>query len=74
MREEKSILKKKKKKKERGNKKMKIKDYTQKKKLEKKIEIATNKLDFASAIYFDKLLQMLKQQKNVDERFLGGIK
>lgn len=53
---------------------MKVKDYTQKKKLEKKIEIATNKLDFASAIYFDKLLQMLKQQKNVDERFLGGIK
>ena len=53
---------------------MKIQDYTKKRKLEKKVEIATNNLDFASAIYFDKLLQMLKKQKNVNEKFLGGIK
>lgn len=48
---------------------MDVKEYAKKKKLEKKIEIATNKLDFASAIYFDKLLQMLRQEKNLNKNF-----
>ena len=48
---------------------MEVKKYAKKRKLEKKIEIATNKLDFASAVYFDKLLKMLRQDKNLNKEF-----
>lgn len=53
---------------------MEIKKYVEKKKLEKKVEKATSNLDFESAIYFDKLLKMLKQDKNINKNFLGGTK
>lgn len=48
---------------------MEIKKYVEKKKLEKKVEKATNDLDFASAIYFDKLLKAIRQDKNLSKDF-----
>jgi len=66
-------LKEKKKQRDWRNEEMNIKDYAKKKKIEKKIITATNNLDFASAIYFNQLLKMIKNDKNINKKFVGGI-